>query len=310
MKTTIVTGGAGFIGSNLCRRLHEEGDRVICIDNLSSGSEENIRDLEGSSRFEFIRHDVIEPIELKADRIYHLACPASPPYYQKDPIATSKTLFDGALNMLEVAGANNARILLTSTSEVYGEPLVHPQPEEYRGNVSPNGIRSCYDEGKRMAESLFFDHHRMYGTDIRVVRIFNTYGPGMLPDDGRVVSNFIVQALQGKDLTVYGDGSQTRSLCYVDDTVEALMRMMETPDITGPVNIGNDHELTIKEIAGHVLRLTGTPSGVIGRPLPADDPTRRKPDITKARTLLGWEPSIPVDEGLRRTIAYFKTRIS
>lgn len=306
MKTTIVTGGAGFIGSNLCRRLHEEGDHVICIDNLSSGSEKNVRDLQGSSRFEMIVHDVTDPIDLKADRIYHLACPASPVYYQKDPIATSKTLFMGSLNMLEVAKANSARILLASTSEIYGEPLIHPQIEEYRGNVEPNGIRSCYDEGKRMAESLFFDYHRIHGIEIRVVRIFNTYGPGMLPNDGRVVSNFIVQALQEKDLTIYGDGSQTRSLCFVDDTVEALIRMMEAPDITGPVNIGNDHELSVKEIAEHIIRLTGSSSRMIALPLPEDDPTRRRPDITKARKILGWEPSVSVDEGLSKTIDYFR----
>ena len=306
MKTTIVTGGAGFIGSNLCRRLHEEGDHVICIDNLSSGSEKNVRDLQGSSRFEMIVHDVTDPIDLKADRIYHLACPASPVYYQKDPIATSKTLFMGSLNMLEVAKANSARILLASTSEIYGEPLIHPQIEEYRGNVEPNGIRSCYDEGKRMAESLFFDYHRIHGIEIRVVRIFNTYGPGMLPNDGRVVSNFIVQALQEKDLTIYGDGSQTRSLCFVEDTVEALIRMMEAPDITGPVNIGNDHELSVKEIAEHIIRLTGSSSRMIALPLPEDDPTRRRPDITKARKILGWEPSVSVDEGLSKTIDYFR----
>lgn len=306
MKTTIVTGGAGFIGSNLCRRLHEEGDHVICIDNLSSGSEKNVRDLQGSSRFEMIVHDVTDPIDLKADRIYHLACPASPVYYQKDPIATSKTLFMGSLNMLEVAKVNSARILLASTSEIYGEPLIHPQIEEYRGNVEPNGIRSCYDEGKRMAESLFFDYHRIHGIEIRVVRIFNTYGPGMLPNDGRVVSNFIVQALQEKDLTIYGDGSQTRSLCFVDDTVEALIRMMEAPDITGPVNIGNDHELSVKEIAEHIIRLTGSSSRMIALPLPEDDPTRRRPDITKARKILGWEPSVSVDEGLSKTIDYFR----
>ena len=306
MKTTIVTGGAGFIGSNLCRRLHEEGDHVICIDNLSSGSEKNVRDLQGSSRFKLIVHDVTDPIDLKADRIYHLACPASPVYYQKDPIATSKTLFMGSLNMLEVAKANSARILLASTSEIYGEPLIHPQIEEYRGNVEPNGIRSCYDEGKRMAESLFFDYHRIHGIEIRVVRIFNTYGPGMLPNDGRVVSNFIVQALQEKDLTIYGDGSQTRSLCFVDDTVEALIRMMKAPDITGPVNIGNDHELSVKEIAEHIIRLTGSSSRMIALPLPEDDPTRRRPDITKARKILGWEPSVSVDEGLSKTIDYFR----
>ncbi len=306
MKTTIVTGGAGFIGSNLCRRLHEEGDHVICIDNLSSGSEKNVRDLQGSSRFKLIVHDVTDPIDLKADRIYHLACPASPVYYQKDPIATSKTLFMGSLNMLEVAKANRARILLASTSEIYGEPLIHPQIEEYRGNVEPNGIRSCYDEGKRMAESLFFDYHRIHGIEIRVVRIFNTYGPGMLPNDGRVVSNFIVQALQEKDLTIYGDGSQTRSLCFVDDTVEALIRMMEAPDITGPVNIGNDHELSVKEIAEHIIKLTGSSSRMIALPLPEDDPTRRRPDITKARKILGWEPSVSVDEGLSKTIDYFR----
>ena len=306
MKTIIVTGGAGFIGSNLCRRLLHEGNHVICLDNLSSGSENNIKDLQNNDRFEMIRHDVIEPINIKADRIFHLACPASPVFYQKDPIATSKTLFMGALNMLEVARANDARILLSSTSEIYGEPLIHPQIEEYRGNVEPNGIRSCYDEGKRMAESLFFDYHRTYGTDIRVVRIFNTYGPGMLPDDGRVVSNFIVQALQEKDLTIYGDGSQTRSLCFVDDTVEALLRMMEKPDITGPVNIGNDHELCVKEIAEHIIKLTGSFSRMISRPLPEDDPTRRRPDITKARTILDWEPSVSVDEGLSKTIDYFR----
>ena len=301
----LVTGGAGFIGSHLCRRLIAEGHEVVCLDNLSSGSMDNIEDLVGNPRFSFVRKDVTELLDLPIDRIFHLACPASPVHYQKDPVHTGKTNVLGALNVLELARKNRARVLFTSTSEVYGDPLVHPQREDYWGNVNPIGIRSCYDEGKRMAETLFFDFHRKYGVDIRVVRIFNTYGPGMQMDDGRVVSNFIVQALRGEDLVCYGNGQQTRSLCYVSDTLEALMRMMDAENVTGPVNVGNPNERTVLEIARIILQKTDSPSGIVFGPKPADDPQRRCPDITLAKKTLGWQPEVDLDEGLARTIACF-----
>ena len=309
MNDTLVTGGAGFIGSHLCRRLLAEGNRVICVDDLSSGSMKNIEDMLMNPGFNFISHDVTEEfglkIKTKVDQVYHLACPASPSAYQKDPIQTGKTNVLGAIHVLELARKTGARVLFTSTSEVYGDPLVHPQTEEYWGNVNPIGIRSCYDEGKRMAETLFFDYHREYGVDIRVVRIFNTYGPGMKADDGRVVTNFITQALRGDDLSCYGDGLQTRSLCYISDTVDALIRMMAIDGVTGPVNIGNPDEKSVKEIAEIVLKETGSLSKIVYGPRPQDDPMRRCPDITKARTALGWEPTVPLIEGLRKTIAYY-----
>ena len=303
----LVTGGAGFIGSHLCKRLVGEGHEVICLDNLVSGSKNNIASLLSDSRFTFIEGDVTEPIDLETDRIYNLACPASPVHYQADPVKTFKTSVIGAINMLELSRKYGARILQTSTSEVYGNPLEHPQKETYLGNVNPAGIRSCYDEGKRGAETLFFDYHRQYGVDIRVVRIFNTYGPWMAKDDGRVVSNFIVQALNSEDLTVYGDGSQTRSLCYVDDTVEALVRMMEQTDYIGPVNIGNPDERTVGELAEAVIRMTGSSSRIAYRDLPKDDPEKRRPDITLAKKYLGWKPTVPFEEGIGKTVEYFRT---
>ena len=303
----LVTGGAGFIGTNLCRRLLDEGNEVLCLDNFSTGRRENLTELMKSGRFRLIEHDVVEPIDLEADQIYNLACPASPPHYQADPIHTAKTCVWGGLNMLELARKNDAPILQTSTSEIYGEPLVHPQVESYRGNVNPIGIRSCYDEGKRMAETLFFDHARQYGTKIRVVRIFNTYGPMMDPKDGRVVSNFILQALRGEDITLYGDGSQTRCFCYVSDMVEALIRMMNnTSGFTGPVNLGNPVEMPVRELAERIIRLTASSSRLVLRPLPSDDPTRRRPDISLAREKLGWEPRVSLEEGLTKTVAYFR----
>ena len=305
-KTVLVTGGAGFIGTHLCRRLLAEGKRVVCVDSLCTGREENAAELKKDSRFVFIRHDVVEPIDVAADEIYVLACPASPTHYQADPVHTAKTIVYGAVNALELARRYGARILRASTSEIYGEPLVHPQPEEYRGNVNPTGIRACYDEGKRMAETLFFDYAREYGTDVRVARIFNTYGPGMRADDGRVFSNFIVQALRGDDLTVYGDGSQTRSPCYVSDTVDALVRLMEAGGVDGPVNIGNPAEYTVGALAEQILRETGSASRIVYRDLPQDDPTHRCPDIGRARRLLGWEPRVPLPEGLRETVAWFR----
>ena len=310
MHRILVTGGAGFIGNHLCRRLLREGNRVVCLDDLFTGSLENLRDLRDDPNFTFIEGSVIEPWDLDVDQIYNLACPASPPHYQSDPVRTVKTSFLGALNMLELARKRGATILQTSTSEVYGEPQVHPQPETYRGNVSPIGIRACYDEGKRVAETLFFDYHRQYGVDIRVVRIFNTYGPSMNPLDRRVVSNFIMQALRGEDITIYGDGSQTRCFCYVRDTVEALVRMMNTPGFTGPVNLGNPLEITVGELAERVVRMTGSASHVVFRDLPSDDPTRRRPDISLARERLGWEPRVPLEEGLRETIAYYRGLIA
>lgn len=303
----LVTGGAGFIGTNLCRRLLADGEEVFCLDNFSTGRRENAAELLRDSRFHLIEHDIIEPMDLAVDQIYNLACPASPPHYQTDPIHTAKTCVWGGLNVLDLAAKNHAPVLQTSTSEIYGEPLVHPQVESYRGNVNPIGIRACYDEGKRMAETLFFDHHRQYGTKIRVVRIFNTYGPYMDPKDGRVVSNFILQALRGEDITIYGDGSQTRCFCYVSDMVEALIRMMNnTEDFTGPVNLGNPVEITVRELAERIIRLTGSPSKMIFRELPADDPTRRRPDISLAKEKLRWEPAVTLEQGLANTTAYFR----
>ena len=308
--TVLVTGGAGFIGMNLCARLVAQGEDVICIDNLVSGRRVNIEPLLESGRFAFREADVIDPhafdgLESVA-RIYNLACPASPPFYQADPIATLKTSVLGAINVLDLAQRTGARVLQTSTSEVYGDPLEHPQREEYRGNVNPIGIRACYDEGKRAAETLFFDYARQYGVDIRVVRIFNTFGPGMRPDDGRVISNFIMQALRGEDITIYGDGSQTRSFCYVDDMVRALVTMMEREGFNGPVNLGNPGEFTMIELAEKVIEKTGSDSKVVYCDLPKDDPVRRRPDITLANTLLGWAPTVSLDEGLDSTIDYFR----
>lgn len=311
-KRILITGGAGFIGSHLCERLLAEGNDLICLDNYFTGSKNNIRHLMGDHHFELVRHDVTEPYHAEVDEIYNLACPASPEHYQYDPIKTMKTSFYGAMNMLGLAKAVRAKILQASTSEVYGDPAIHPQPESYWGNVNPIGIRSCYDEGKRAAETLFMDYHRQNGVRIKIVRIFNTYGPRMNMADGRVVSNFIVQALRGQDITIYGDGSQTRSFQYVDDLVEALIRMMATgDDFTGPVNTGNPGEFTVLELAQKVISLTGSSSRIIHKPLPADDPRQRKPDITLAHEKLGgWAPSIQLDEGLRRTIDYFECVLS
>ena len=306
----LITGGAGFIGSHLCERLLNEGYEVICMDNLFTGQKDNIRHLMSNPYFEFIRKDVTEDIYVECDQIYNLACPASPIHYQYDPIKTIKTSFIGALHVLGLAKRCNARVLQASTSEVYGDPEVHPQPESYWGHVNPDGIRSCYDEGKRAAETLFFDYHRQHGVDIKVIRIFNTYGPNMRGDDGRVVSNFIVQALKGEDITIYGDGSQTRSFCYVDDLVEAMIRMMNSrKEFTGPVNLGNPGEFTMLELAQKVIELTGSKSKITYLPLPQDDPTQRKPVIELAKKELGWEPTIPLEEGLKKTIEYFKTVI-
>ena len=305
-KTILVTGGAGFLGSHLCERLINEGYNVICLDNLQTGYKQNISHLLSHPRFEFIRHDICETIRLEVDEIYNLACPASPPHYQNNPVGTTKTCVLGSINMLGLAKRNNAKILQASTSEVYGDPKVHPQVEEYRGDVNPIGIRACYDEGKRCAETLFFDYHRQHGVKIKVMRIFNTYGPKMDPDDGRVVSNFIVQALQGKDISIYGDGSQTRSFCFKDDLLDGMQALMNSDDaITGPINIGNPDEFTIKELAEEVIRQVDTTSQIIYKPLPADDPTRRKPNIEKAKEILNWQPSIKLSEGLKPTIAYF-----
>ena len=311
MKRIIVTGGAGFLGSNLCRKLLREKKEVevVCVDNFYTGSRDNIADLTSEQRFSVMEHDVIEPFpaEFKCDEIYNLACPASPPHYQRDHIYTTKTCVMGALNVLDLAKRCGASVLQASTSEVYGEPNVHPQPESYRGNVSCTGERSCYDEGKRCAESLFFNYHRMYGTKIKVIRIFNTYGPYMDINDGRVVSNFIVQCLQNKPLTVYGDGKQTRSLCYVDDLLEGMVRMMEADDdFIGPVNLGNPEEYTVGDIAALIKALTGSEAAVTYHPLPADDPTQRRPDITLAGEKLAWRPKIGAKEGLKQTIEYFR----
>jgi UDP-glucuronate decarboxylase len=305
----LVTGGAGFIGSHLCEELLKRGEQVLCLDNFFTGRKSNIEHLMSNSHFELIRHDVTQPLLLEVDRIYNLACPASPVHYQYNPVKTVKTNVMGALNMLGLAKRVKARILQASTSEVYGDPKVHPQPESYWGNVNTIGIRSCYDEGKRVTETLFFDYHRQNAVDIRVVRIFNTYGPKMLVNDGRVVSNFIVQALRGEPLTIYGEGNQTRSFCFVSDLVDGIIRMMSADNFTGPVNLGNPGEFTIRELADEVLRLTGSKSKIDFKPLPADDPTRRQPDITLARQRLGWEPKIPLRDGLPMTIDYFAKRI-
>lgn len=312
MKRILVTGGAGFVGSNLCKRLLEEGNYVICMDNLYTGRISNIDELMNNPKFEFINHNIIETVEMdNLDEIYNLACPASPPYYQKSPTFTTKTCILGSINMLDLATKNNAKIMQFSTSEVYGEPLVHPQEESYRGNVNPIGIRACYDEGKRCAESLFFDYHREFGTKIKVIRIFNTYGPKMNADDGRVVSNFIVQALKGEDITLYGDGQQTRSFCYVDDLVEGIVRMMNSDDsFIGPVNLGNPGEFTIRQLADIVLEMVGGKSKMVNMPLPSDDPTQRKPNIALAKEKLnGWEPKTTLREGLLPTIEYFKKEL-
>ena len=311
MSRIIVTGGAGFIGSHLCKRLVENGDDVVCVDSLFTGSMDNIAELTEHDNFKFVQHDIVDPYFDEADQIYNLACPASPPHYQYNPIHTSKTSVMGSINMLGMARKCGARILLSSTSEVYGDPLVHPQPESYRGNVNTIGIRSCYDEGKRMAETLFFDYHREHGVDIKVIRIFNTYGPNMNPEDGRVVSNFIVQALKGEDITIYGDGTQTRSFCYVSDLVEGMYRMMNDSreDFTGPVNIGNPGEFTMLELAQKVIDITGSSSKIVHMDLPADDPTQRKPVIELAKKELDWEPTIPLDDGLKMTIPYFMEKL-
>ncbi|TVY12034.1 UDP-glucuronic acid decarboxylase family protein [Paenibacillus cremeus] len=310
MKTILVTGGAGFLGSFLCERLLGEGHHVVCLDNLQTGSLRNIDTLLPNGRFTFMPHDIVQPVYLNfaVDEIYHLACPASPPQYQADPIRTLKTSVLGSMNMLGLAKQWNARIMLASTSEVYGDPLVHPQSESYHGNVNPTGPRACYDEGKRCAETLFFDYYRQHGVRIKVVRIFNTYGPRMHEQDGRVVSNFITQALKGHNLTVYGDGSQTRSFCYVDDLIEGFIRMMHSPDdFVGPLNLGNPGEFTVQALADKVIRQTGSTSQITRKPLPKDDPARRRPDITLAGEKLGWKPTVPLEEGLKRTIAYFQT---
>ena len=302
----LVTGGAGFLGSHLCERLLDEGHEVTCLDNFFTGRRRNVAHLTGNPKFELFRHDVVDPFKVEVEQIYNLACPASPVHYQYNPIKTVKTSVMGAINCLGLAKRVKARILQASTSEVYGDPDVHPQPESYQGNVNPIGPRACYDEGKRCAETLFFDYHRENGVDIRVIRIFNTYGPRMLPDDGRVVSNFIVQALKGEDLTLYGDGSQTRSFCYADDLVEGIIGVMNQEDEVGPVNLGNPAEFTIRELAEKVLEKTGSASRIVEKPLPADDPTQRRPDVSLAEKLIGWAPSIDLDSGLDRTIAYFK----
>jgi UDP-glucuronate decarboxylase len=310
-KKILVTGGAGFLGSHLIDRLIERGDRVVCLDNLFTGSIDNIKHHHNNDNFEFIDHDIANPIDIEVDEIFNLACPASPPHYQLDPIRTMKTSVYGIINMLDLAKRNKAKIMQASTSEVYGDPKVHPQVESYWGNVNPVGIRSCYDEGKRCAETLLFDYNRMYNVDIKVARIFNTYGPRMDPKDGRVVSNFIVQALKNEPITSYGDGSQTRSFCYVDDLIEAFIKLMDTSDkFTGPVNTGNPIEFSINELAKKILDITGSNSKLVFKDLPSDDPMRRKPDISLAKDKLNWEPSIELDEGLKRTISYFKKSIN
>ncbi len=311
MKRVLVTGGAGFIGSHLCRKLLEDGDEVICADNLFTGSKKNIEDLFDYGNFEFLRHDITKELYVEVDQIYNLACPASPVHYQYNPIKTVKTSVMGAMNMLGLAKRVHGRVLQASTSEVYGNPQVHPQPESYWGSVNPIGIRSCYDEGKRIAETLFFDYHRQQNVDIKVIRIFNTYGPNMDAEDGRVVSNFIVQALKGEDITIYGRGEQTRSFCYVDDLVEGMYRMMNSRDgFTGPVNLGNPGEFTMLELADKILELTGSKSKIVYRPLPQDDPMQRKPVIDLAEKELGWKPVVMLEEGLKRTIAYFERRLA
>ncbi|HYF34031.1 MAG TPA: UDP-glucuronic acid decarboxylase family protein [Prosthecobacter sp.] len=309
-KRVLVTGGAGFLGSHLCERLLAEGCDVLCVDNFFTGSKDNVAHLIGNPHFELMRHDVTFPLYVEVDEIYNLACPASPIHYQYDPVQTTKTSVHGAINMLGLAKRVGAKIFQASTSEVYGDPAVHPQPEEYWGNVNPIGPRACYDEGKRCAETLFFDYHRQHKVNIRVARIFNTYGPRMRPNDGRVVSNFIVQALKGEPITIYGDGSQTRSFCYVDDLIEGFIRLMAAPDdVTGPINIGNPGEFTIRQLVEMVIRLTGSRSTIINHPLPQDDPKQRRPDISRARELLDWRPTIQLEQGLKRTIAYFSASL-
>ncbi len=305
----LVTGGAGFLGSHLCDRLVNAGHDVICIDNFFTGQKANVAHLLANPKFEFVRHDIIDPFKFEVDQIYNLACPASPPHYQYNPIKTIKTSVQGAINCLGLAKRVKARVFQASTSEVYGDPTVHPQPESYWGNVNPIGRRSCYDEGKRCAETLFFDYHRENKVDIRVIRIFNTYGPRMHPNDGRVVSNFIVQALKGEDLTVYGDGQQTRSFCYVDDLIEGFLQFMEQTQTVGPMNLGNPGEFTMLELAELTLKLVGGKSKIVHKSLPADDPKQRQPDISLAKKVLGWEPKVPLAEGLERTIAYFRGRV-
>jgi UDP-glucuronate decarboxylase len=303
----LVTGGAGFLGSHLCERLLAEGNDVLCVDNYFTGRKENIAHLMANPHFEAMRHDVTFPLYIEVDQIYNLACPASPVHYQFDPVQTTKTSVIGAINMLGLAKRVGAKILQASTSEVYGDPTVHPQTEEYRGNVNPLGPRACYDEGKRCAETLFFDYHRQHKTQIKVVRIFNTYGPRMHPNDGRVVSNFIVQALRNSDITLYGDGSQTRAFCFVDDLIDGFIRLMATGrDVTGPINIGNPHEIPVRELAERVIRLTGSTSRIVLGPLPQDDPLQRCPDITLAQNLLGWKPAVALDDGLTKTATYFR----
>jgi len=310
-KRVLVTGGAGFLGSHLCERLLDDGCDVLCVDNFYSGTKDNLLDILPNPHFELVRHDVTFPLYVEVDEIYNLACPASPIHYQRDPVQTTKTSVHGAINMLGLAKRLDARILQASTSEVYGDPDTHPQQEQYWGNVNPIGIRSCYDEGKRCAETLFFDYHRQHGLDIKVVRIFNTYGPKMHPNDGRVVSNFVVQALRGEDITIYGDGTQTRSFCYVDDMIDGLVGMMESGmDFTGPVNIGNPVEFTISELAEAILGMVGGKSSIIYRPLPEDDPKQRQPDISLAKKKLDWEPQVNLENGLEKTIEYFTNLLS
>ena len=306
MKTILVTGGAGFVGSHLCETLLKKGNKVICLDNNYTGSKKNISSLEKDKNFSFVEHDITKPIDIRCDEIYNFACPASPIHYQKDPVFTLNTSVFGIINMLELARKNNAKILQASTSEVYGDPLEHPQKETYWGNVNTVGIRSCYDEGKRIAETYSMDYHRKYGLNIKIIRIFNTYGPRMARNDGRVVSNFITQAIDGKDITIYGDGSQTRSFCYVSDLVEGIIKMMEKENFTGPVNLGNPNEFTVKELAEKVVKMTGSKSKIVYNPLPSDDPKVRRPDITLAKTKLNWEPKIQLEDGLKKTIEYFK----
>jgi len=306
-KRVLVTGGAGFIGSHLCRALVAEDHDVLCVDNFFTGTRDNIEDLLGNPRFELMRHDITFPLFVEVDEIYNLACPASPIHYQYDPVQTTKTSVHGSINMLGLAKRVKARILQASTSEVYGDPRVHPQPEDYWGHVNPIGTRACYDEGKRCAETLFFDYHRQHGTEIKVARIFNTYGPAMHPNDGRVVSNFVMQALRGEPITLYGDGSQTRSFCYVSDLVDGLMRLMRSDAaVTGPINLGNPKEFTIRQLAERVVEMAGARSELVFRPLPADDPKQRQPDIAQARQVLGWEPAIPLAKGLVPTVEYFR----
>lgn len=305
----LVTGGAGFLGSHLCKRLLLDGHEVLCLDNFFTGRKTNVAELLQNPSFELVRHDIVLPIFLEVDRIYHLACPASPIHYQYNPVKTIKTNIIGTLNMLGIAKRINARMLLASTSEVYGDPVVHPQKEGYWGNVNPIGIRSCYDEGKRAAETLMMDYHRQNRVDIKIMRIFNTYGPRMLADDGRVVSNFIVQALKGEDITVYGEGSQTRSFCYVDDLIDGMVRLMNSENFIGPVNIGNPEEYTILDLAKKIIAMTGSKSKITKKPLPSDDPTQRQPDISLAKEKLGWKPKVSVTDGLSRTIEYFREEL-